>query len=296
MSVNAFLDQWLENAARPRLRENTFQNYSSVLKIYIRPELGNVRLCDLTPLRIQNLYTNLSKRGLSPRIVRYAGTIFKNALGQAVKWRFLSVNPSEGTELPRREKKEMSVLSLEDALAFIEVLKGSKHETLLSLALFTGLRPSEYLALRWNPDVDFERQIITVNRTIIRVKNKWIFGEPKTQKSRRMVPLVPELVNLLKSHRVRQAEERLARGPAWDDHGLVFCNEVGQPLDRSAILRHHFRPLLAKAGLDDSLRLYDLRHSCATLLFHRDIHPKLVSEILGHSSIQITLDTYTEGP
>jgi len=293
ISVNDFLDQWLENIARPRLRENTFSSYSWILGRYIRPMIGNARLCDLTAMRIQNIYTRMTRQGLSSRTVRYTATILKNALGQAVKWRYLTFNPCDGTELPRRNNKEMSALSLEEALAFLEALKGTKHEALLSLALYTGLRPSEYLALRWKPDVDLERGTITVNRSIARVKQEWLFREPKTQKSHRSVPLVPELINLLERHRIAQLQERLARGRAWIDMDLVFCNEVGQPLDRGAIMRNHFRPILRSAGLNESLRLYDLRHSCATLLFHRDVHPKLVSEILGHSSIQITLDTYT---
>jgi integrase len=154
------------------------------------------------------------------------------------------------------------------------------------------MRPGEYLALKWS-DIDLDRGMATVQRTLVRAKEGWQFGEPKTSNARRTLPMPPTVTELLRQHRVSQLEQRLRVGDAWEDNGLVFNNEIGQPLERHNLLNRHFKPLLKAAGLPGSLRLYDLRHSAATLLLTAGIHPKVASERLGHSSIVMTLDTYS---
>jgi integrase len=186
----------------------------------------------------------------------------------------------------------MQALGKDQAAVFLEALHGTKHEVLFTLALATGMRPGEYLALKWS-DIDLDRGMVTVQRTLVRTKGGWQFGEPKTSKARRTLPIPPTVTKLLRQHRVSQLEQRLKVADAWEDNGLVFTNEIGQPLERHNLLSRHFKPLLGKAGLPKTLRLYDLRHSAATLLLTAGIHPKVASERLGHSSVVMTLDTYT---
>jgi integrase len=165
------------------------------------------------------------------------------------------------------------------------------HGFLFEFALLTGMRPEEYLALQW-PDIDFERATAMVQRVLIRHKKSWTFDEPKTKGSRRPVSLPITLVHKLAAHKRTQAEQRLRIGASWHDHKLVFCGANGTPLSIPNITYRYFRPLLEKAKLQH-MRLYDLRHSHATLLLIAGEHPKVVSERLGHASIRITMDTYS---
>ncbi len=205
----------------------------------------------------------------------------------------LASNPCSGAELPRARQKETQVLTVEEVARFVKVLRGTRHEVLFLVALTTGMRPSEYLALQWK-DIDFDGARIQVRRSLDwRRKGQWNFSEPKTARSRRSIPIPAEVSDRLQRHRRVQAEERLKAGPDWSDHDLVFCDRRGEPLDRQNLLRRHLRPLLKKAGISADLTLYSLRHSCATLMLAAGIHPKVVSERLGHSSITITLDIYS---
>ncbi len=165
-------------------------------------------------------------------------------------------------------------------------------EALYVLALTTGMREGELLALQWK-DLDMAGGSLQVRRKVSRITNKgFVVSEPKTAKSRRNIPLAPRTLEALKRHRVRQNEQRLALGDAWEDQGLIFANSLGKPLEVSNMTRRSFRPLLVKAGLPQ-IRFHDLRHSCATLLLSMGIHPKVVQERLGHSQISVTLDTYS---
>jgi integrase len=293
MLLNEFLDKWLESAVEPRVRANTYRSYQWQLKKYVRGDLGGYRLCDISPLQIQKLYSKLHREGLSSRVVRYTHSILNNAFGQAVKWRMLASNPCSGAELPRAKQKEAQVLNVEEVTEFVRVLRGNRHEVLFLVALTTGMRPSEYLALQWN-DIEFDSSRIQVLRSLDwRRKGQWEFSGPKTARSRRSIPIPAEVLNRLQEHRRFQAEERLKVGPSWNDHSLVFCDRKGEPLDRQNLLRRHLRPLLKKAETSPDLTLYGLRHSCATLMLAAGIHPKVVSERLGHSSITITLDVYS---
>jgi integrase len=293
MRLNEFLDKWLESAVEPRVRANTFRSYKWQLKKYVRDDLGSYRLCDISPLQIQKLYSKLNREGLSSRVVRYTHSVLNNAFGQAVKWRMLASNPCSGAELPRSRQKEAQVLTAEEVAQFVEVLRGTRHEVLFLVALTSGMRPSEYLALQWR-DIDFDTARIQVRRSLDwRRKREWEFTEPKTARSRRSIPIPAEVLDRLQEHRRSQAEQRLKAGPEWRDHSLVFCDRKGEPLDRQNFLRRHLRPLLKKAEISTDLTLYSLRHSCATLMLAAGIHPKVVSERLGHSSITITLDVYS---
>ncbi len=162
------------------------------------------------------------------------------------------------------------------------------HQRLVLLT--TGLRPGEALGLRWE---DWEGDRLRVQRSLTRTaKGGWMLAEPKTSRSRRSVTLPSSTSEALGAHRVNQARERLQRGMGYQDDGLVFCTAQGTPLDLPGVTRRHFHPILKAAGLE-RIRVYDLRHTCATLLLAAGEHPKIVSERLGHASVTLTLDTYS---
>lgn len=291
MSINEYLDRWLQDAARPRVSRRTADGYAGLLDRYIRKPLGHKRLDKLQPLDIQAVYGAMQARGLSARIVRHAHSALHNALKQAVKWGLLPRNPSDLVELPKVPHKERRVLSPVEAADFLKAAAEMPHGLIFEFALITGMRPEEYLALKW-ADVDFERRTAQVKRALVRHKKSWSFEEPKTARSRRTVYLPAALLQKLSAHRRRQAEARLKLGAAWQAFDLIFCSDEGTPLTIPNITYRYFRPILTKAKLP-RIRLYDLRHSCATLLLIAEENPKVVSERLGHSTIVLTLDTYS---
>jgi integrase len=293
ITLSLYLDRWLETAAKPRVRPRTFADYTNLLEGYVRPTLGNRELSKLTPLDIQAMYTELGQRGLSARTIRYAHAVLHSALSQAVKWRMLTFNPATAVELPRQTKREMQAFSPEQANQFLQHARGDRLETLFLVAMSTGMRPGEYLALQWK-EADLDRGAVTVRRTLVRQRDgRWCFEEPKTARSRRTIPLPTSVTRALIEHKLQQAMERLAAGPKYKNHDLIFATATGEPLHEHNIVNRHLKPILKAAGLPKCFRLYDMRHSCATLLLAQGEHPKVVSERLGHASITLTLDTYS---
>jgi integrase len=187
----------------------------------------------------------------------------------------------------------MKCLSVKQAKDFLKFARRDKYGVLFELALITGMRPEEYLGLQWC-DVDLPKRTVSIQRTLVwrRQKVGWYFGEAKTDKSRRTIPLTEKLVKDLSKHRRKQNEKRLKIGSKWTNHDLVFPSDLGTPLSVRNLDRRHFKKILIAAGLPD-IRLYDLRHTCATLLLAVGENPKVVSERLGHSSIVLTLDCYS---
>lgn len=214
------------------------------------------------------------------------------AIGDALRWQLVVRNVCDAVDPPRVPKKEMQALTGEQAQQFLEAAQGDSLEALYVLALTTGMRRGELLGLKWT-DLDLALGILQVKRTMSRLANKgFTVSEPKTAKSRRKIHLTQLAIEALKRHRIRQNEARLAAGPAWDEQGWVFCNTIGRPLEAGNMLRRSFRPILIKAGLP-MIRFHDLRHSAASLLLSLGVHAKIVQELLGHSQIGLTLDTYS---
>jgi len=291
-TLNEYLDRWLNTSAAPRLRERTLRDYRSLLARYVRPVLGHKMLPAVMPLDIQDLYTSMLESGLSPRTIRYTHAVLSSALKQAVKWQLLPRNAAEYVDLPRQKHTEMYAMSKDEVASFLATAKEDRWGTLFLLAVTTGMRPGEYMGLQWK-DVNLDEGMIHVNKSLVRNKSEWRFDEPKTAKSRRTVKLAPTVVKSLRAHRSKQAAERLRAGIRYQDYDLVFATDTGQPLESRNLIKRHFKPVLKQAGLRETIRLYDLRHTCATLLLAAGEHPKIVSEMLGHASIQLTLDTYS---
>lgn len=293
MVVDEYLDKWLETAAKPRLAELTLDHYTYILKRYVRPAIGKTKLADVRPLDVQALYSDMQQRGLSARVVRYTHAVINSAFKQAVKWQMLMQNPVSLVELPKQERKEMQALTPEQAAQFLDAAAPDRYRVLFTLAIVTGLRPSEYFGLQWK-DINLESGVITIQRSLTWKRDgTWYFGEPKTSRSRRNIPAPTSLLLLLREHKRHQSEERLKAGPKYRSLDLVFCAKDGRPLMLHNLIMRHFKPILRRAGLPESLRLYDLRHTCATLLLAANENPKVVSERLGHASVTLTLDTYS---
>jgi integrase len=245
-------------------------------------------LAKLTPQQIAACYGDLLAKGLAPRTVQYAHAVLHRALDQAVRWNLIVRNPTDAVDAPRPQRKEIAVLNAEQAQRFLDAAKGDRLHALYVLALMTGMRQGELLGLRWQ-DVDLGAGSVSVRRTLVRTSQGWSWAEPKTAKGRRTVALPAIAVEALRQHRIKQLEERLRAGSIWDDHDLVFPNHTGKPLERQNVVKRSFRPLLNRAGLPANR----LRHSAATLLLLLGEHPKVVQERLGHSTIGVTMDTYS---
>jgi integrase len=293
VTVNEYLDKWLEMAAKPRLRERSFDDYSEKLDRYVRRLMGGQRLSDVRSFDVQSIYSSMAERNLSPRTIRYTHAILTSAFKQAVKWNMLVRNPCDAVELPRMVRKEMQALSPEQVNRFLASASEDNYGVLFAFAVASGMRPEEYLALKWS-DVDLEARTATVRRTLVwRKGGGWCFGETKTMRSRRTVPFPESIGKALRTHKSQQAEGKLRLGASYAPNNLVFCTSEGNPLNLRNLTQRHFKPILKRAALSESFRLYDLRHTCASLLLGANEHPKVVSERLGHASITLTLDTYS---
>lgn len=292
MYLDEFLDKWLFEVAHNKVGERTLDGYKSLLNCHVREKLGQKKLSEIQGYEIQKLYNDLKKKKFSPKTIRHVHNVLSSALKQAVKWKMLIQNPCDICELPRMEKPEMKYFTPEETTLFLETAKTDKYFSIFLVAIETGMRPEEYLGLQWK-DIDLSNNVITVRRALVlRKGGGFVFTQPKTKKSRRSIPISNAVVNALKSHRRKQLEERLKLGKKYKNFDLVFASDIGTPLQHQNLTRRHFKPIRDKAKLP-KIRLYDLRHTTATLLLSAGENPKVVSERLGHASIVLTLDTYS---
>ena len=248
--MNEFLNRWLELCAKPRLRTKSFRDYEGLLRRYVRPALGAKALANVLALDIQALYRELLDRPLSARSIRYTHAVLRSALKQAVRWNLVLGNPADAVDLPRRHRRAVAVLSLQQTRTFVKAIAGHAYEGLLALAMTTGMRPSEYLALTWN-DIDLDRGTVSVSRSLEWRKGGWQFADTKRPRSRRVVKLQAWVVSVLSEHRTKGQER------SRDD--LAFRAKRGGPIRESYFVQRYFKPLLKAAGLPE-IRLYDLRH------------------------------------
>lgn len=294
-TVDDYLDVWLDTVAKPSVRARTLDDYTATLRNYVRPHVGGIRLAKLSPANVRAMLVTLREQGYAPRTVRKARECLRNALEHAVAEGHIPDNPSRGRlvakALPPKEQTERRTLASEDVGAFLEAASEDRLAAYWIVMLFGGFRPSEALALRWQ-DVDLDSSTVQVRRVLVdKAGDDWpLYAPPKSEQSRRAVVLPRVAVGALRDHRRRQLEERLAADAAWEDPELVFTAETGGAL-RQHMTWRAWHALLGRAGLP-TMRIYDLRHSCASLLLESGESLKVVSERLGHSTITLTADVY----
>lgn len=294
LTVSEYLDRWLQDAVRGTVRESTYSRDEYLVNNHAKPSVGRVKLKNLNAMHLQCLYRERLDTGLSSSTVQKLHHVLHKALARAVRWDLIPRNPADSVEAPKPTPKEIHPLSAPEARRLLAAAHGDRLEALYVLAVHTGMRRGELLGLKWD-DVDLDTTTVRVRRTLTRVDNgrRLAIGEPKTKKSRRTVNLTQRAVDALKSHRARQAEEKL-RGGSYEDFGLVFAGESGGFINPSNLRQRSFAPLLKRAGLGSKpITFHDLRHTCASLLFQKNVHPKFVQDLLGHASVAITLDTYS---
>lgn len=289
-TIAQYLTSWLDTI-KLRLKPSSHRRYTDMVFLHIVPNIGTIPLTKLAPQRVQQLYTSLVKGGMSPSSVQLLHVILHRALKDALRLDLLQRNVTEMVHVPRREHHEMVTLSEEQVRQLLTAAQGHRFEALYVLAVSTGLRRGELLGLRWD-DVDLDRAFLVVRRSVQREENQFVLADTKTTGSRRRVAISHGAVQTLRAHRQRQFDERRL-DEAWNDtYGLVFPNALGKIMKPSYVSDVLFSRLLTKAGLPH-MRFHDLRHTAATLLLGRGINPKVVSEMLGHSQISITLDIYS---
>jgi integrase len=296
-TVAQFLDHWLEHTLKAQAKPRSFESFSTITRLHIKPALGGIQLHKLAPQHVQKLLDEKSKNGLSPQTVTNIRTVLRSALSQAVKWSLVSRNSAALVNAPRIPHKNIKPLDSEHARTFLDAAKGGRFEAIYVVALTLGMRRGEVLGLRWS-DVDLERRALRVSQSMQRIatgpdsgkKSELRATETKTDGSRRTIALPDSVVRALKAHRVRQLQDRLAAGLSWQDTGLVFANRTGKPLE-PIVLHRDYKDLLEAAKLP-TMRFHDLRHSAASLLLAQGVHPRAIMELLGHSSITVTMNTY----
>jgi integrase len=286
-TVGEYLERWFETSVRGSVRESTYKSYRRQVRRYVVPAIGGVKLKCLSAMHVQGMYRSMLDRGLSSRTVQYTHAVLRRALKQAMRWGLIPRNVCEEVDRPQLKRDEIQPLDREQSRRLLQAAKDNRLYAMYVVAVTAGLRPGELLALRWS-DVDLEAGTLQVNRALSDSE----FAAPKTPRSRRKIELSNTARVALRAHRKRQLEERMQKAGLWKDHGLVLPSTVGTPLSHRNVVRS-FKALLKRAGLPASIRLYDLRHTCATLLLNGNVHPKYVQELLGHASISQTLDTYS---
>ena len=299
LSVKTFLlDHWLP-ATKAGLRESTFQGYRSAIRRYVLPRLGETRLQALTPDQLNAFYGELlasgrsgGKGGLSPKTVHNVHVMLHKALHDAVRWSYLPRNVAEFSDPPRQTSpgKAMRTWTPEELRSFLQFVEADPLFAAWVLSSSTGMRRGEVLGLRWQ-DIDFDHRRLSIRQTIISIDYRVEVSEPKTARGRRSVALDTGTVTALRAHRAAQNQLKLKLGEAWQDHDLVFCRDDGTPVHPDRFTQM-FDKQVREGGLT-RIRLHDLRHTHATLALAAGIHPKVVSERLGHSTVAFTMDVYS---
>jgi len=303
VTLAELLQRWLDDRAKVAVAESTYRRYESIVNNHLIPALGSIPLKDLTAAHIQQMYREHAEGGrlttkgersgepLSPATVRQHHIVLNQALKQAVRWGLLARSPMDGVTPPKVARTEARAWTPEETNRFLAVAAQSEHFALYALALGTGMRRGELFALMWK-DVDWERGTITVRRSLVQPGAHPRFKEPKTRSGWRLITLSPGLLAILHRHRTKQKEHRLFHGPNYEDHDLIFAQPNGRSLYPNNIVRREFRRLIQAAGVP-MITFHDLRHTHATDLVRRGFHPKVIAARLGHSSISVTMDTYS---
>jgi len=276
-TLTAFVARWLADT-QGSLAASTQDRYASLLRIHIEPNFGDFTLGNATAPRLQATMTRLQGNGVTPRVLQQIRTLLHRALQQAVEWRLLGANPVTYVSRARTQPRPIRPLSAQEARRLLDASEGNRLHALFVLAVATGLRRGELLGLQWG-DVDLDARTLSVRRAVVAVAGEALIVPTKTRSGQRSVHLSQRTVAALRKH------------PREDGCPWIFASKGGPVHPRVLILRY-FEPLLKRAGLPH-IRFHDLRHTTASLLLQAGVNPKIVQEQLGHSSVRLTLDTYS---
>ena len=290
-TVKQFLEYWLEDVYKVYARLTTFRNARILVHKHLIPGLGHFKLQKLTTQQVQSFYAKKLREGTTFSRLRNINGALHTALEHARRAKLVSINVCDDIRLPAREEPDRQFLTSEQAHLLLQKVKEHQLEMILILALATGMREGELVGLRWS-DVDLEAGMLRINRTVTYVTGHGnVEGEPKTAKGKRNIMLPPFVVVALKHHYTMQEKGRLEFGSTWIARDLVFPEKNGDFIVANTLLRR-FHRLLKEIGLP-RMRFHDLRHSTATLLLSMGVPLKVVQELLGHSSIDITANIYS---
>lgn len=289
-TLATFLRSWLPIHAA-RIERSTASRYGEFIELHIIPSLGKTKLSDLTAHDLERLYAK-KLEVLSPSTVRKIHLCLHLALEDALRKGLIARNVCDLATVPKPPRAHFEVWNQDEANRFLQTARGERMEALYVLALSVAMRQGELFALKWR-DVDLDTGALYLSGSVRRHTGLGrVLKAPKTATSRRRIRLPAHAVDALRRHKARQDEERAMLGDEWDDHDLVFANTIGRGLERQNLEPKNYYPLVERAGVP-RIRFHDLRHTCATLLLRAGVHPKIVSEMLGHASIAITLDLYS---
>jgi len=294
--LGEYLEDWIENVHKDNIRVSTYVKYKKLIKYIVSDDLSSVWLQKLTPEQVRRFYTKAGKHkdkgglGLSSKTVNSIHGVLHLALKNAVRWNYVSRNICELVNPPRIESREGTPLSIEQAHALLESVRKHRLEVLLTMAIVTGMRRGELLALRWS-SVNFDLQTLLVLHTVDYIPHYgYVETKPKTKAGKRLINLPVFLVELLKKHRDEQLKQQVKVGEKWEGLDLVFPDLHGGYFNSGYLLRL-FKEILVEAGLPH-MHFHDLRHSAATILLSMGVNMKVIQELLGHSDISITLGLY----
>lgn len=289
-TLEAFSRRWLAEVAPHQLRPRTLERYEGIVRRYIIPSAGKLRLDKLNADHVASLHADCL-RAMSPSSVRSVHACLRSILRTALERRLIQYNPADAIHPPKAKRMPLRVLDADEANRLLSVAEDEPLGALYILAVTTGMRLGELLGLRWQ-DIDLDARRVSVQQALIRTGKAWYLAEPKTEHSRRHITLPQRAVRVLRAHGVDQKRSRLLAGKAWEDHGLVFTNQWGEPLNGAHVTERLFKPMLRRSGLP-AIRFHDLRHTAATIMLLQGINPRIVAERLGHSGVAITLDRYS---
>lgn len=289
-SLSQYLTSWYETV-QPQVRPSTYRRYGDYTR-HLKAGLGRQPLAQLSPQQVQQFYARKIADGLSPTTVYNIHGMLHRALDDAMRLGVLSRNVTELVRPPRKATREMRTLSPEEVRRFLGVVQGDRFEALYVLALSTGMREGELLGLRWQ-DLDLDQAVLRVRLNVAETATRYVLAEVKTAYSRRSIGLIPAAVAALRQHQERQHAQRQRLGDAYDASlDLVFPNRNGGIMIPDNLAKRSFKQHLEAAGLPRSIRLHDFRHTAATLLLSAGVNVKVVSEMLGHADVGITLRVY----
>ncbi len=290
MTFGSYLEYWLANHVRQNLTPKTAEGYASLINAHVKPALGSVRLDKLTPLLIQDYYTSMLEEGLSARTVKNHHRVICRALNDAVKWQLVYRNVTQAVNPPKPLRFQITVLDSHQIPVLLNVLRDTQYYMIVLTAVHTGMRRGELLGLKW-AEVDFENGVLRVTRSLNYVTGMGnVLRETKYDRPR-AVAMTAQSMNALREHKKQQDSAKGELKTLYTDNDFVFAQTNGKPLLASELTRV-FNKKISNTDLP-KIRFHDLRHTHATLLLKKGVHPKIVSERLGHSSIAITLDIYS---